>query len=171
MSSEALFNIAKDSVAELEVDADSSEITLLNPAMKAEIKIPNSQILLNGEIRLIYPELDSTTRLGKVRIKIDGNKTPAIGSYASAVINLPSRTVDFALPLSAISFESDGKTKVSMLDKNNKIYKKEVKTGEEQRGLMEIISGISSDDAVVFQASAFVDEGDVIEPNFIEFKE
>ena len=127
VSSEAFFNIAKDSVTELEVDADSSEIALLNPVMKAEIKIPNSQILLNGEIRLIYPELDSTTRLGKVRIKIDGNKTPAIGSYASAVINLPSRTVDFALPLSAISFESDGKTKVSMLDKNNKIYKKEVK--------------------------------------------
>lgn len=36
---------------------------------------------------------------------------------------------------------------------------------------MEIISGISSDDTVVFQASAFVYEGDVIEPNFIEFKE
>ncbi|MGP1450911.1 MAG: hypothetical protein ACTTJS_07310 [Wolinella sp.] len=77
----------------LEVDADASEIILLKPVIKTEIKIPNSQILLNGEIRLIYPELDSTTGLGKVRIKIDGDKAPAIGSCASAVINLPSRTV------------------------------------------------------------------------------
>ncbi|MBE2984973.1 efflux RND transporter periplasmic adaptor subunit [Campylobacter sp. RM9344] len=171
VNSDALFNIAKDSILELEVEADTNEITLLKPNQKALINLTNSQLTFDGKIRLIYPELDPATRLGKVRVKLTSKQNATLGSYASAVINLPARALKFALPLSAVSFETNGTKRVSVLDENNKVYKKEIKTGEEQRGLVEITNGINADDVVVFRASAFIDEGDTVEPNLIEFKE
>ncbi|MBE3022851.1 hypothetical protein [Campylobacter sp. 7477a] len=106
-----------------------------------------------------------------MHVKLTSEQNATLGSYASAVIDLPAQAINFALPLSAVSFEANGTKSVNALDKNNKIYKKEAKTVEEQRGLVEITNGINADDVVVFRASAFIDEGDTVEPNFIEFKE
>ena len=155
-SDEALFNIAKDGVIELSADADAAELAQIKVGMSAQAQIYGAKEAVNGKVRLVPVSVDTSSRLGKVKISLDG-EAKFIGSYAKAVIDLPKFSA-LALPTRAISFTDEGA--FATLIKDGKAQKRKIQTGLRANGLVQVITGVSEDDEVALKASALVNDGE-----------
>lgn len=155
-SGEALFNIAKDGVIELSADADAAELAQIKVGMSAQAQIYGVKEAVKGKVRLLSVSVDTSSRLGKVKISLDGG-AKFIGSYAKAVIDLPEFSA-LVLPAQAISFTDEGV--FATLIKDGKAQKRKIQTGLRANGLVQVISGVSKDDEVVLKAAALVNDGE-----------
>lgn len=155
-SGEALFNIAKDGVIELSADADVAELAQIEVGMSAQAQIYGVKEAVNGKVRLVPVSVDTSSRLGKVKISLDGG-AKFIGSYAKAVIDLPEFSA-LALPAQAVSFTEAGA--FATLIKDGKAQKRKIQIGLRVNGLVQVISGVSEDDEVALKAAALVNDGE-----------
>lgn len=155
-SGEALFNIAKDGIIELSADADAKELAQIRVGMSAQAQIYGVKEAVNGKVRLMPVSVDTSSRLGKVKISLDGG-AKFIGSYAKAVIDLPEFSA-LALPAQAVSFTEAGA--FATIIKDGKAQKRKIQTGLRANGLVQVISGVSEDDEVALKASALVNDGE-----------
>ncbi len=155
-SGEALFSIAKDGIVELSADADAKELAQIEVGMSAQAQIYGVKEAVNGKVRLVPVSVDTSSRLGKVKISLDGG-AKFIGSYAKAVIDLPEFSA-LALPAQAISFTEAGA--FATLIKDGKVQKRKIQTGLRVNGLVQVITGVSEDDEVALKASALVKDGE-----------
>ena len=155
-SGEALFNIAKDGVIELSADADVAELAQIEVGMSAQAQIYGVKEAVNGKVRLVPVSVDTSSRLGKVKISLDGG-AKFIGSYAKAVIDLPEFSA-LALPAQAVSFTEAGA--FATLIKDGKAQKRKIQIGLRVNGLVQVISGVSEDGEVALKAAALVNDGE-----------
>ena len=155
-SGEALFNIAKDGIIELSADADAAELAQIKVGMSAQAQIYGVKEAVNGKVRLVPVSVDTSSRLGKVKISLDGG-AKFIGSYAKAVIDLPEFSA-LALPAQAVSFTEAGA--FATIIKDGKAQKRKIQTGLRANGLVQVISGVSEDDEVALKAAALVNDGE-----------
>ncbi len=159
---DALFHIIKDGTVELAADAGADELPLLQNGAQAQVSVRGRNEAVGGTVRLVPPEIDSSTRLGKVRITLAHSDGLYTGTYGEANIRLPSYRAAAALPETAVSFDSEGKASVLAVDGNGRVSRVPVTAGRKQGGMVEIVSGLANGRAVVRRASAFVNEGDTV---------
>lgn len=159
---DALFHIIKDGTVELAADAGADELPLLQNGAQAQVSVRGRNEAVGGTVRLVPPEIDSSTRLGKVRITLAHSDGLYTGTYGEANIRLPSYHAAAALPETAVSFDSEGKASVLAVDGNGRVSRVAVTAGRKQGGMVEIVSGLANGRAVVRRASAFVNEGDTV---------
>ena len=159
---DALFHIIKDGTVELAADAGADELPLLQNGAQAQVSVRGRNEAVGGTVRLVPPEIDSSTRLGKVRITLAHSDGLYTGTYGEANIRLPSYHAAAALPETAVSFDSEGKASVLAVDGNGRVSRVPVTAGRKQGGMVEIVSGLENGRAVVRRASAFVNEGDTV---------
>ena len=159
---DALFHIIKDGTVELAADAGADELPLLQNGAQAQVSVRGRNEAVGGTVRLVPPEIDSSTRLGKVRITLAHSDGLYTGTYGEANIRLPSYHAAAALPETAVSFDSEGKASVLAVDGNGRVSRVAVTAGRKQGGMVEIVSGLENGRAVVRRASAFVNEGDTV---------
>ena len=155
-SGEALFNIAKDGVIELSADTDARELAQIKVGMSAQAQIYGVKEAVKGKVRLVPVSMDTSSRLGKVKISLDG-EAKFIGSYAKVVIDLPEFSA-LALPAQAVSFTEKGA--FTTIVKGGKAVKRKIQTGLRANGLVQVISGVSKDDEVALKAAALVNDGE-----------
>ena len=159
---DALFHIIKDGTVELAADAGADELPLLQNGAQAQVSVRGRDEAVGGTVRLVSPEIDSSPRLGKVRITLAHSDGLYTGTYGEANIRLPSYRAAAALPETAVSFDSEGKASVLAVDGNGRVSRVPVTAGRKQGGMVEIVSGLENSRAVVRRASAFVNEGDTV---------
>lgn len=159
---DALFHIIKDGTVELAADAGADELPLLQNGAQAQVSVRGRNEAVGGTVRLVPPEIDSSTRLGKVRITLARSDGLYTGTYGEANIRLPSYRAAAALPETAVSFDSEGKASVLAVNGNGRVSRVPVTAGRKQGGMVEIVSGLENGRAVVRRASAFVNEGDTV---------
>ena len=155
-SGEALFNIAKDGIIELSADTDARELAQIKVGMSATAQIYGVKEAVKGKVRLVPVSVDTSSRLGKVKISLDG-EAKFIGSYAKAIIDLPEFSA-LALPAQAVSFTEKGA--FTTIVKDGKAVKRKIQTGLRANGLVQVISGVSEDDEVALKAASLVNDGE-----------
>lgn len=156
-----MFVIIKDGALELRADVAEADMPRVAPGQVAKITLAANLLPLTGKIRLVEPDVDVTTRLGRARITLDDPSRVRPGMYAEADILIAAHDA-VAVPVTAVGSEGD-KTTV-MLVKDGVIHRATVTTGIRQDGWVEILSGLGAGDMVVAKAGAFVSEGDKINP-------
>jgi HlyD family secretion protein len=160
-AADPLFRIIKDSAIELEADSAETSLAKLKIGQKARIQAAGISDTLTGTVRLVSPEVSRTTRLGKVRIALDGSSALAVGAFARASIAV-KETEGVILPLSAVQFSSD-KTLVQVV-KGNVVETRTVTAGLRSSTKVEIVSGLQAGEQVVHIAGTFLRHGDVVTP-------
>jgi HlyD family secretion protein len=156
-----LFRIIADGAVELEAQVAEVELPKLKLGQGVAVTPAGANDALAGTIRLIMPEVDKASRLGRVLVALDGNPPVAIGSFARGVIET-GRKRAVTLPLSAITYNRAGATVQSV--KDGKVTTKPVTLGLVGHGRAEIVTGISEGETVVARAGTFVRDGDTITP-------
>lgn len=160
-AAEPLFKIIADGAIELEADVAEVELPHLKVGQAVAVTPAGSDKALAGTIRLISPEVDRASRLGRLRIALTGNPPVAVGSFARGVIETGRKT-SIVLPLSAITYSRGGAMVQAV--KDGRVTTTKVTLGLIGGGRAEIVSGIGEGESVVARAGTFVRDGDIITP-------
>lgn len=158
--SDPMFRIIQNSEVELDAEIVETDLFKIRQGQKAIVSTPGGKDA-EGSVRLVSPEVDKTTRLGRVRIFLGAQPELKIGAFARGVIQTAQST-GIALPASAVTFATDGPH--VYLVKNDTVTRQAVKTGLQAEKLVEILEGVTLDDVVVARAGTFLRDGDKIRP-------
>lgn len=157
----AMFSIIRDGALELMADVAEQDILKLSPGQTVSLRFVGLATELSGKVRLVEPQVDPATRLGRVRIGIAEPDRVRSGMFANAVIEVARREAP-AIPVSAVGGGSDGATAMKVVD--GRVSLVPIETGIRDGALVEVIGGLQAGDRVVTKAGAFVRDGDRINP-------
>ena len=158
-ASGALFRIAIDGELELAADIAETVLPALAQGMPVKVDIAGSAETLDGSIRLIAPEIDRRTRLGRIRISLPENPHIRSGNFASGEIEVLRRQ-GVAVPASAIVYR--GRKAFVQRVKDGAVSTVPVMLGARADGYVEIADGLDVGDEVVHRAGTFVADGDKV---------
>ncbi len=156
-----MFVLEKDGALELRADLAEADVLRVTPGLAAELTAAGLTAPLSGKVRLVEPLIDSTTRLGRVRIAVDDATILRAGMYLEASI-IVARRDTIAVPVTAIGV-ADGAPAVLRV-KEGLVAQVPVTLGIREGGWVEIVSGLAAGDSVVSKAGVFVRPGDHITP-------
>ena len=156
---DALFRIIRDGDIELEADVPEAILARLQLDMKAQVVTVGGKEPVPAHVRLVSPEVNQTTRLGKVRVAIDNASGLKIGAFGRATVEIDSRT-GVLVPQSAVLYSVGGPT-VQVL-KDHIIQTRPVTIGLRTEKQVEIEKGLVSGEWVVATAGTFVRDGDKV---------
>lgn len=160
-TTEPLFRIIADGAIELEAQVAEVELPGLRIGQSVSVLPAGAKGALAGTIRLIAPEVDKASRLGRVRVALDGNPPVALGTFARGIIET-GRKRAVTLPLSAITYSRAGASVQAV--KDGRIATKSVTLGLVGGGRAEIATGLAAGETVVARAGTFVRDGDLVTP-------
>ena len=145
--------------AEIELEAEVSEVNLprLKEGQPVKVSPSGASVALEGKIRLVSPEIDKTTRLGRIRVSLPRNSLAFVGSFARGSIET-GRITALTVPLSALNYAKSGS--VLQLVKDGVVSTRPVEVNLINNGRVSIKSGIEPGDTVVARAGTFVRDGD-----------
>ena len=159
---EAMFRIISGADIELEAEVPELRLAKMRPGQPASVTIADV-VSVTGKVRLVSPEVDKASRLGKVRISVEKNDSLRIGAFARGEVEV-ARRMAVALPLSAVLYDAKGAYVQSVRD--GVVFAVSVKIGLTANGQVEIISGVFEDDTIIAKAGSFLHDGDKVRTVF-----
>lgn len=132
----------------------------MREGQKATVTVPGAGEF-EGTVRLVSPEVDKATRLGRVKIFLGANPALRVGVFARGrIITATSRGL--SAPAAAVTFTGDGATAQAVVQ--DKVEKRVLKTGLISGDRVEIKEGLAEGDLVVTRAGTFLRDGDAVRP-------
>ncbi|KAB2920793.1 MAG: efflux RND transporter periplasmic adaptor subunit [Hyphomicrobiaceae bacterium] len=159
-ASEPMFRIIASGEIELDAEVTETRMAKLKVGQPAQVEIAGAGVL-PGQVRLVSPEVDKATRLGRVRIFIGDNAALRIGSFARGTIQTATSR-GLAVPASAVLYGSDGA--LVQVVRNNRVETRKILTGLAAGTLVEVRDGLGEGDLVVARSGTFLRDGDAVRP-------
>ncbi len=160
-ASGALFRIAENGEIELEAAVSETTLARIRSGQTVDVLPAGAVEPVRGTVRLVSPEVDAATRLGKVRIALPPSETLRSGAFARGTVEL-ARSNGLALPVSAVL--TSGDAPVVQVVKNGKVETRTVETGLSGGGFVEIRKGLAAGEEVVARSGTFLRDGDAVAP-------
>ncbi len=156
--SDPLFRIITK--GEVELDAEIPEIYLPRISVSQTARIDVSGLEpREGKVRLISPEVDPATRLGRVRIFIGDDPSLRVGSFARGTIETGTKT-GLGIPATAILNRDIGP--VVQVVKDGRVETRKVAIGVRSGGEVEIVDGLKAGESVVLKSGMLLRDGDPV---------
>jgi RND family efflux transporter MFP subunit len=159
-AAEPLFRIVAKGEVELDAEVVETRLGAIAAGQKARVEVAGLGEVA-GTVRLVSPEVDKATRLGRVRIFLGDNPGLRVGAFARAnIVTATSRGL--AVPASAVLYGSDGPT--VQVVRGNRVETRAIRTGLAANTLVEVREGLADGDLVVARAGTFLRDGDTVRP-------
>jgi multidrug efflux pump subunit AcrA (membrane-fusion protein) len=156
----AMFQIAVGSEIELEAEVPGLHMLKLNPGATARVARDGFPDIA-GRLRLVSPEIDRVTQLGRVRIALGADAPLKIGTFARVTIDA-RRSCGVAVPRSALDHST------VQVVKGNVIETRKVRVGLTSDTSTEILEGLNEGDIVVADAGTSLHDGDTVKTMFAD---
>ena len=166
-ASEPLYRLTTGGTVEMEAAVPEALLARLRVGQAAILFVDGVQH--PGRVRLISPEVSTTTRLGRVRIALDpgaaASALPASGSFVRAEVEVARRD-GVLVPLSALLFQADGPhvALVAQGADGPVVRVRAVSVGLRDDSSAELDDGITAGDRVVTLSGTFLRDGDRVTP-------
>jgi RND family efflux transporter MFP subunit len=157
-SAKPMFHIIARGEVELDAEVIETELARIIVGQKARINVAGVGEVV-GTVRLVSPEVDEDTRLGRVRIFLGDNPKLRIGSFARGVIDT-AHGRGLAVPAAAVVFDSTGA--FVQVVRDGRVERRDIETGLVANGLVQVREGVALGDVVVAKAGTFLREGDAV---------
>ena len=157
------FVMAEDGKIELFADVAEVDFDKMHPGMRADVTLAD-QTHVPGVVRLVSPRVDSTTRLGKVRISLPVRPDIRSGGFARATFVDLTRAVA-SVPETAVRYDANGAS-VMVVGADDRVRQVPVRTGEHGAGYVELLYGPSPGAVVVAKAATQLLPGDYVRPDW-----
>lgn len=160
--SEPLFQLIAGGAVELEGKVPQTRLEQLRPGQPVSLTIPGRPASLMGRVRLVSPEMNTASRLGQVRLTLDGNGAGLpIGGFARAEVET-ARHQGTLIPLSAVMFGTDGPRVDVVAD--GIVDTRPVLLGLHDEKQTEVTEGLRPGEKVIAISGSFVRSGDRVIP-------
>ncbi len=157
---DAMFRIVQRGEIELDAEVPQEPLAKVRIGQKADIDVAGTGVV-PGSVRIVSPEVDKATRLGRVRIFLGADPRIRIGAFGRGEIQT-AQSRGLALPASAVLYDEKGAS--VQIVRDGKVVTSEVQTGLRDGNDVEIKSGVALDDLVVARAGTFLRNGDAVRP-------
>ncbi len=157
-----LFRIAQNGAMEMEARVAEQDMPKLKAGVPAKVTPVGGTRAVDGQIWLVEPTIDATTRQGVARILLPADPAIRSGGFANAMIT-SGRTLMPVLPQSAVLADVKGSF-VFVVGAGNKIARRNITVGEVGEQGIAIASGLTGNERVVLSAGAFLNDGEKIAP-------
>lgn len=158
MAGEPLFRIIAHGLIELEGDVIETGFRRLEVGAPATVEVGGT--LVHGKVRVVYPEVDRATRLGKVRVALNSDPVLRIGAFARGTLEV-ARWHGLSLPFSALLYGDDGSVSVLVVTDGH-VAERKIKTGLITATAVAVETGLAPGDTVVARAGSFLRPGDLV---------
>jgi HlyD family secretion protein len=155
-----MFRIVARNEIELEAEVLDSNLARIKEGQVVTLSLPGGGEA-TGKVRIISPEIDKTTRLGRIRVFMGENPALRIGGFARGTVTT-AKSRGLSVPASAVLYV-DGGTSVQLV-RDNKVVTKPVKLGLSNAGDVEVRDGLVEGDMVVARSGTFLRDGDAVRP-------
>lgn len=155
-----MFRIAVNNELELDAEVPSVHLPKLNPGATVRITRDNEPDLI-GRVRLVSPQIDRATQLGRVRISLTNNPSLKVGMFARANIDA-KRSCGVAVPRTAIDHLT-----VQVI-KGNTVETRKVQVGLTSDTNTQILEGLDAGETVVADAGSSLHDGDLVKAMFAD---
>ena len=156
-----MYQIVANGLVKLLAEIPESDLPRIKVGQKASITINGYDRPIDGEVKLLSPMVDQTTRVGLAHIRVADDVRIPLGTFGRAKISLASAE-GVALPLTAVTFSDNGPT--VQIVKEGKVEVRKVITGLVGTDDIEITSGVAPGETFVARAGTFVRDGDLVTP-------
>jgi HlyD family secretion protein len=156
-AADPLFRIIRDGEIELEADVPETSLARLRAGQPAAVLPVAHEAPIAGRVRLVAPEINRQTRLGRVRISLGSAEGVAIGTFGRATVEV-ARSTGVVVPLSAVLFAASGP--VVQVVKDGVVETRRVEVGLRAEGRVEIRAGVAEGEQVVAVSGTFLRAGD-----------
>ncbi len=157
-----LFRLAKDGQMELQAQLGEADLAAVSEGISATITPVGDTRQFNGQIWQVSPVINPQTRQGIARIALPFDRALRPGGFASVEIKAGAVTAPI-LPESAVQNDRDGSF-VYILDKANKVVRRNVKVGSVTANGLTIAEGLDGTERVVLFAGGFLNPGETVNP-------
>ncbi|WP_082537122.1 MULTISPECIES: efflux RND transporter periplasmic adaptor subunit [unclassified Aureimonas] len=161
VASGGLFEMARDGLIELDAEVSETVLNTLRQGQRVTVTLSGGGEAVAGEIRLVSPKVDETTRLGRVRIALPPSDALRTGAFARGSVET-ARSTGLAVPQTAVVVDERG-ARVQVV-RDGKVETRAVATGIQSGGEIEIVKGLSGGEDIVSRAGTFVRDGDLVTP-------
>jgi len=159
-AAEPMFRIIAKGEIELEAELTELQLPRIREGAPAALMVENAREV-EGRVRVVLPEVERTTRLGKVRIALPKDAAVRIGSFARGTVEL-ARHTGVAVPLASVVYAAGGPRVQVVVD--GKVETRAVRPGLSADGFVEVLEGLRSGEEVVARAGSFLRDGDTVRP-------
>lgn len=156
-----MFRIAVNNEIELDAQVPAVHMTKLNAGATVRISRDDAPDLI-GRVRLVAPEIDRATQLGRVRISVTNNPSLKVGVFARASIDA-KRSCGVSIPKTAIDHLT-----IQVVKGGNTIETRKVRVGLSSDSATEILEGLQVGEIVVADAGSSLHDGDQIKTMFAD---
>ena len=165
--SPALFTMARGGEIELNAQLNEADLANISTGVRASVVPVGTEQTFKGQVWQIAPTIDPQTRQGIARIALPFDRALRPGGFANAQIIAGSIEAP-VLPDSAIQTDIDGQRFVYIVNAQNKVERRNVKTGMVTNTGVSIAEGLNGTEAVVLRAGGFVNEGELVKPSRVQ---
>jgi RND family efflux transporter MFP subunit len=159
-AAEPMFRIVAK--GEVELDAEVAETRMRALAVGQRVRVDVAGFgEIEGRIRLVSPEVDKNTRLGRVRIFLGDREGLRVGAFARGPIETASGR-GLAIPASAVLYGPEGAS--VQLVRGNRVETRRIVPGLSAGALVEVRQGLDEGDLVVARSGTFLRDGDAVRP-------
>lgn len=155
-----MFRIAVNNEIELDAQVPAVHMSKLSSGATVRISRDDAPDLI-GRVRLVAPEIDRTTQLGRVRISVTNNPSLKVGVFARASIDA-KRSCGVSIPKTAIDHL------MVQVVKGNVVETRKVRVGLSSDTSTEILEGLEVGEIVVADAGSSLHDGDQIKTMFAD---
>lgn len=159
-STQPMFHITRNGEIELAGELSAQQLAKVKVGQRVTLRAAGSTVH-TGKVRLISPEVDRTTRLGRVRVFLGRNDQLRIGEFARGEIET-AKSFGPAIPAAAVMYDGEGA--YVLVSNNGKVRRRNIEIGLTEPGRVEVTKGLKDDEMIVAKAGTFLRDGDQITP-------
>lgn len=155
---EPMFRIILKGEIELDAEIVETELGRVQEGQSATVTVPGAGDF-EGKVRLVSPEVDKTTRLGRVKIFLGAKPSLRVGVFARGHI-VTGRSRGLSAPAGALTFNPDGVS--AQVVAGDRVETRTVKTGLIAGDRVEVTEGLKEGELIVTRAGTFLRDGDAV---------
>jgi RND family efflux transporter MFP subunit len=159
-AAEPMFRIVAKGEVELDAEVAETRLGAIAVGQRARVEVAGLGEV-KGTVRLVSPEVDKSTRLGRVRIFLGDNPGLRVGAFGRASIEAAASS-GLGVPASAVLYSPHGPT-VQVVS-GSRVETRAITTGLAAGALVEVRGGLADGDLVVARAGTFLRDGDTVRP-------
>lgn len=168
----ALCQLSQNDILRLVIPLPERAVADVHVGDTVDIEVSQAKNSFSGKIVRFSDQIDTQTRTMHTEAQVPNPKYLMVpGMYASVKIPLRSAANVLSVPVQAVNSAGNGANTVLLVNRENRIEKREVKLGIQTATEAEVLSGLNENDAVVFGEQNQFKVGELVAPQTVAARE